>query len=151
MPAIYIVRLRRKIHMCMWWMLARRLDISFFYPYPSGLLLWHWCNCMINLQITLKWIIWMHSELWWCSHKWTNYKITACIFYGIYCISIANTLELHHSCTNPDSRDHGANMGSIWARQDSGGPLSLPHEPCYLGLTHWYMQHQSAMFPIYLL
>ena len=24
--------------------------------------------------------------------------------------------------SNPDSKDHGANMGPIWGRQDPGGP-----------------------------
>ena len=34
----------------------------------------------------------------------------------------------------PDSKVHGANMGSIWGRQDLGGwAPCCPHELCYLG------------------
>ena len=36
--------------------------------------------------------------------------------------SIANALELRLSCTNPDSKVHGANMGPTWVLWSPGGP-----------------------------
>ena len=36
--------------------------------------------------------------------------------------SSASAMELHLSCTNPDSKVHEASMGPIWGRQDPGGP-----------------------------
>ena len=30
--------------------------------------------------------------------------------------------KLEPRYNTPDSKDHGANMGSIWGRQDPGGP-----------------------------
>ena len=57
------------------------------------------------------------------------------------CVSIVDVLEKYdiHSvimginCTSPlgnktfpDSKVHGANMGPIWGRQDTGGPMLAP-------------------------
>ena len=45
-----------------------------------------------------------------------------------------------HTCGNPDSKVHGANMGPIWGRQDPGGPhvdpmnLVIWEEACGLKL-----------------
>ena len=36
--------------------------------------------------------------------------------------SSALAMELLQSCTNPDNKFHGANMGLIWVQQDPGGP-----------------------------
>ena len=36
---------------------------------------------------------------------------------------------------NPDSKDHGANMGPIWGRQDPGGPYVGPMN-CAIWAAH---------------
>ena len=45
-----------------------------------------------------------------------------------------------HKDTIPDSKFHGANMGSIWGRQDPGGPLCGPMNfIIWDGLAHEYI------------
>ena len=40
----------------------------------------------------------------------------------------------------PDSKDHGANMGSIWGQQDPGGP--------HVGPTNFAISGSSYLVPV---
>ena len=62
------------------------------YPYPSGLLYWHWGNRTIApMPVKYSWRIWLNR-----SHETTSNSLyihnkekhnkKMCIFYGIYCI-----------------------------------------------------------------
>ena len=46
-------------------------------------------------------------------------------------------LKLHVTHMVPDSKVHGANMGSIWGRQDPGGPHVGPMNLAIWGITQY--------------
>ena len=55
--------------------------------------------------------------------------------HGHYCQLVANVRGSEY----PDSKLHGANMGSIWGRQDPGGPHVGP-----MNFAIWLISHSSA-------
>ena len=46
----------------------------------------------------------------------------------------------------PDSKVHGANMGSIWGRQDPGGPHVDPMNFAIWDIHFYFWQHFSSLF-----
>ena len=60
--------------------------VWFIYPYSSGLLHWHWDNCVIvPVPVKLPWIIWLKSTL---TKPEPNTKCeTMWVFHGMYCMS----------------------------------------------------------------
>ena len=74
------------------------------------------------------------------NHMWFNYLSMASIqtficwlLYGASGKSSTMTIIIKH---HPDSKVHGANMGTSWVLLAPCGPHCRPHEPCYLG-SHW--------------
>ena len=47
------------------------------------------------------------------------------------------------ACIYPDTKDHGANMGPIWGRQDPGGPHVGP-----IDFAVWVIGQQAHLFKI---
>ena len=63
------------------------------------------------------------------------------------CLSSAEqTLFPTSPGTVPDSKVHGANMGSIWGRQDPGGPHVGPMNLAIWGQTQWSLTHYVVLW-----
>ena len=56
-------------------------------------------------------------------------------------IYIYNRIVIAVDINFPDSKVHGANMGSIWGRQDPGGPHVGP-----MNFVIWVITPQTARF-----
>ena len=81
------------------WLFRRSEFTWHIYPYSPGLLYWNRNSRLISSEVTLKDMGWVSCYMTTTQH---NNERT---FQG-----------------SPDSMVHWANMGSIWSRQDPGGP-----------------------------
>ena len=76
---------------------------------------WHWFLCH---DVKMFFLLWLHDR-----NNFHDVTMLLCMYMpGEKCITINNLESLIHIWRIPDSKIHGANMGPIWGRQDSGGP-----------------------------
>ena len=80
--------------------------------------------------------------------QWAHFHITRFSMYFIVNIIMYFAIYASEVCFSwprylwgncPDSKTHGANMGSIWGRQDPGGPHVGP-----MNFAIWVVWHQTA-------
>ena len=68
---------------------------------------------IIMRRLGICWIHKQYVEVDAIGHIWKLFSLAETVSYDLSCA---------HGINIPDSKDHGANMGSIWGRQDQGGP-----------------------------
>ena len=84
----------------------------------------------------------MNIVTWWSTNVWCSADLTFLSQRSMYSIVTKwhwSGSELQYDAldyTDPDSKDHGANMGPIWGRQDPGGPHVGPMNHAIWELIH---------------
>ena len=90
--------------------------------YPSWILS---CLALSQIHVSNSWAAELKTNGCSVSARQTDMSSNiTCFMSHIICANISfDLLWLYY---NPDSKVHGANMGSIWGRQDRGGPYDGP-------------------------